>query len=164
MSKFQELSFLRFFLRTVCTFGIYALIWALSTKRALNRAGAAIPSGFYMILPVVNIYFWYKYAQAYVAIVKKSTRDQDVLFYFFVPMLSQSVIALSFNNWIAILDKSLVTIEILVGSISAGVVHLLLMVFFILITFFYWTAVNYLFYQKGFNEFIESEDHDQFKY
>ena len=155
MSKFKKISFTRFFLLTVCTFGIYALIWAIKTKRALNQHGGAIPSAFYAILPVVNLYFSYKYARAYVAIVKKSTRDQDVLCYFFMPIMGQYVISLLFNSWIAALDKSLVVIEGLVGATSASVMNLLSLVIFILITVLYSTAVNYLFYQKGFNEFSE---------
>jgi|DEB19_MinimDraft_3_1074340.scaffolds.fasta_scaffold20902_2 hypothetical protein len=153
--KFKNISFLRFFLLTLSTFGLYVFFWALDTKRALNKAGGSIPNGFLMALPVLNLYFWYKYAQAYVAIVKKTTRDQDVLFYFLVPVLANSVIGLSFKNLLVLLEKEHLVMQNWFGCTAAGILVLISFIAIYVTLFLYTSGVSYLFYQKGFNEYQE---------
>ncbi len=43
------------------TFGIYALYWFVKTKGELNEKGAEIPTAWLLIIPLVNIYWMYKY-------------------------------------------------------------------------------------------------------
>jgi len=155
MVKFKNISFLRFFLLTLCTFGLYLFFWALDTKRALNKAGGNVPNGVLMVLPVLNLYFWYKYAQAYVSTIKRSVCDQDVLFYFLMPMLTASVIGLLFQNWLVVIEKQYLFIQNWLGIVPAGVLSLISFVAIYLITFLYTSGVSYLFYQKGFNEYSE---------
>ncbi len=43
------------------TLGIYVLYWFVSTKRELNRKGASIPTAWLLIIPLVNIWWLWKY-------------------------------------------------------------------------------------------------------
>jgi hypothetical protein len=45
------------------TFGIYAIVWSVSTKVEMNKLGAKIPTAWLMIVPVVNFWWWWKYAE-----------------------------------------------------------------------------------------------------
>ncbi len=46
----------------IITFGIYALVWQVRTKNEMNRAGAAIPSAWLLIVPIASIIWIWKYA------------------------------------------------------------------------------------------------------
>lgn len=50
-----------FFLPFV-TFGIYGLIWEVKTKNEMNRLGADIPTAWLIIVPIINIYWLWKYS------------------------------------------------------------------------------------------------------
>lgn len=43
------------------TFGIYALYWFVKTKGDLNEKGATIPTAWLLIVPLVNIWWMWKY-------------------------------------------------------------------------------------------------------
>jgi hypothetical protein len=47
------------------TFGLYYFYWLVSTKNEINRLGAEIPTGWLLIVPIANIYFFYKYAEGF---------------------------------------------------------------------------------------------------
>ncbi|MFI5085827.1 MAG: DUF4234 domain-containing protein [Actinomycetales bacterium] len=46
----------------IVTFGIYGLVWWVGTKNEMNRAGAAIPSAWLLIIPIASIVWTWKYA------------------------------------------------------------------------------------------------------
>lgn len=46
------------------TFGLYMLYWFVSTKNELNAKGAQIPTAWLLIIPFVNIFWYYKYYEA----------------------------------------------------------------------------------------------------
>ncbi|MBG0738548.1 DUF4234 domain-containing protein [Paeniglutamicibacter antarcticus] len=46
----------------IITFGIYAIVWQVKTKNEMNRAGAAIPSAWMLVVPIVSIIWIWKYA------------------------------------------------------------------------------------------------------
>lgn len=50
-------------LLTIVTFGIYALYWQVSTKIELNKRGATIPTAWLLIVPIVNIWWLWKYSE-----------------------------------------------------------------------------------------------------
>ncbi|MFZ1987644.1 MAG: DUF4234 domain-containing protein [Minisyncoccia bacterium] len=56
---------------SIITFGIYALYWVVKTKGEINALGAHIPTAWLIIIPIVNIYFAYKYAEGFSLYVKK---------------------------------------------------------------------------------------------
>jgi hypothetical protein len=50
-------------LLTLVTFGIYSIYWQVSTKIEMNKLGAKIPTAWLMIIPIVNIWWLYKYSE-----------------------------------------------------------------------------------------------------
>jgi hypothetical protein len=54
------------------TLGIYSLYWLVSTKKELNRKGAEIPTAWLIIIPIVNIYWIWKYYEG----ASKVTEDK----------------------------------------------------------------------------------------
>ena len=61
------------------TFGIYFIYQQVSTKKDMNSKGATIPTAWLMIIPIVNIYWIYKYAEGYSAVLKKD--DKKILWF-----------------------------------------------------------------------------------
>jgi hypothetical protein len=51
------------FLLPFVTFGIYALYWLVRTKTELNAAGAKIPTAVLLIIPIVNLYWLWKFGE-----------------------------------------------------------------------------------------------------
>lgn len=47
---------------SIITFGIYGLYWLYSTKNEMNELKAGIPSFILAIIPIINIYWLYKYS------------------------------------------------------------------------------------------------------
>ena len=56
---------------TIFTFGIYSLYWAYSTKKEMVEQGADIPTFWLIIIPLVNIYWTYKYSMGAAKVAKK---------------------------------------------------------------------------------------------
>ncbi len=50
-------------LLTFLTFGLYGLYWKVSTKNEMNRQGAQIPTALLMVIPIVSIYWTWKYSE-----------------------------------------------------------------------------------------------------
>jgi hypothetical protein len=46
---------------TIITFGIYALVWLVKTKGEMVRQGADIPTAWLLIVPIVSIYWTWKW-------------------------------------------------------------------------------------------------------
>ncbi|TFH09626.1 MAG: DUF4234 domain-containing protein [Candidatus Atribacteria bacterium] len=51
------------FLLPFVTFGFYALFWIVRTKTEMNSRGAGIPTAWLLLIPIVNIYWLYRFAQ-----------------------------------------------------------------------------------------------------
>jgi hypothetical protein len=47
---------------SIITFGIYALVWMVKTKNEMNTQGANIPTAWLLIVPIVSIWWMWKYA------------------------------------------------------------------------------------------------------
>lgn len=45
------------------TFGIYSLYWLVSTKTEMNKRGANIPTAWLIIVPIVSIWWVWKYSE-----------------------------------------------------------------------------------------------------
>ncbi len=58
------------FLLTAVTFGIYGLVWYINTKEEMNAQGAEIPTGWFLVIPILQLLWIWKYAQG----VEKVTR------------------------------------------------------------------------------------------
>ena len=72
--------FLSFF-----TFGIYSLVWTVKSKRDMNSLGAEIPTSWLLIIPVVNLFWLYKYAEGFAQNVKK---DDSTMMWFVMSLFA----------------------------------------------------------------------------
>jgi hypothetical protein len=63
-ARMTRRSIISLLLLTFVTFGIYGLVWFVQTKNEMKSqgAGADIPTAWLLILPMVNIYWMWKYA------------------------------------------------------------------------------------------------------
>ena len=57
---------------SIITLFIYGIVWFVKTKNELNKRGANIPTAWLIIIPLVNIYWAYKYFEA----VEKETNGK----------------------------------------------------------------------------------------
>ena len=69
---------------SIITFGIYAIVWSVKTKNEIKSLGAQIPTAWLLIIPIANIYFWYKYAEGFSISVKK---DNSPILWFLLFMV-----------------------------------------------------------------------------
>ena len=51
------------FLLPFVTFGFYALFWFVRTKTEMNSRGAKIPTAWLLLIPIVDIYWLFKFSQ-----------------------------------------------------------------------------------------------------
>ena len=66
------------------TFGIYFVYWAVQTKKEMNGMGGTIPTAWLLIIPIANLYWIYKYCEAFSAYVKK---DNNAVLWFILYVL-----------------------------------------------------------------------------
>src|SRR6185503_15648170 len=85
-------------LLTFITFGIYGLIWHISTKDEMNAAyGTKIPTGWLLILPILNLYWLWKWSEG----AEKATGMSGVsvfLLMIVIPIVGIPVMVSKFNS------------------------------------------------------------------
>lgn len=81
------------------TFGVYAIVWFVKTKREMNTLGAQIPTSWLLIIPFVNIYWMWKYSEG-VQLVTKGAQSQAVAFIllFLLSVIGMAIIQSEFNK------------------------------------------------------------------
>src|SRR5579884_246256 len=57
----QKRSVVMVLLLSIITFGIYAIVWHVKTKREMVEAGADIPTAWLLIVPIASIYWVWKW-------------------------------------------------------------------------------------------------------
>ncbi len=67
------------YLLGIVTLGIYFIVWLVKTKTEINSLGGQIPTAWLLIVPIANIYWFYKYAEAFSQHVKK---DNNAIMWF----------------------------------------------------------------------------------
>ena len=50
-------------LLSIITFGLYSLIWLVTTKNQMNAKGTQIPTAWLLIIPLVNIWWYWKFCE-----------------------------------------------------------------------------------------------------
>ena len=70
---------------SIITAGIYFIYWAVKTKEEIKSLGADIPTVWFIIVPIGNLYLLYKYAEGFSKYVKK---DNQGLLWFLVAMIA----------------------------------------------------------------------------
>jgi len=53
------------------TFGIYVLVWCVTTKDGMNAKGADIPTAWLLIIPIVNFLWYWKFSEGVETVTKK---------------------------------------------------------------------------------------------
>ncbi len=59
------------FLLSIITFGIYSLFWYVTTKNEMNAKGAQIPTAWLIIIPFVNIWWYWKFCEGVELVTNK---------------------------------------------------------------------------------------------
>ncbi len=72
------------YLFSIITLGIYAIYWVVSTKNEINSKGGEVPTGWLLIVPIANIYWFYKYFEGFATKIKK---DNNTLLWFILWIL-----------------------------------------------------------------------------
>ena len=69
--KIKKRNIVLIYFLSFITFGIYSIYWLVKTKKELNSLGGKIPTAWLIIIPIANLYFIYKYAEAFSVKIKK---------------------------------------------------------------------------------------------
>lgn len=85
---------------TVITFGIYVIYWLISTKNEMNNElGAKIPTAWLLIIPLVNIYWAWKYCEGYAQVVAKDEKGWlYFILYVFVGFVFPPIVQFNLNK------------------------------------------------------------------
>lgn len=87
------------YLYSIITLGIYGLYWIVKTKKEMNELGGKIPTAWLLIVPIANIYWIYKYCEAFAQHVKKD--NNTVLWfilYMFVGIIMPAIVQIELNK------------------------------------------------------------------
>lgn len=84
---------------SIITFGIYALVWMVKTKNEMNAQGANIPTAWLLIVPIVSIWWMWKYSGG-VEHVTRGKFSQVIAFIlmFVLGVIGMAIIQDSFNK------------------------------------------------------------------
>ncbi|MEO7732394.1 MAG: DUF4234 domain-containing protein [Kofleriaceae bacterium] len=87
---------------TLITFGIYAIIWHVKTKDEMVAEGADIPTAWLMIIPIANIYWYWKWCGG-VDHVTNGKMSQPVAFLlsWLLTLIGMAIVQDSLNQAIA---------------------------------------------------------------
>jgi len=84
---------------TVITFGIYGIVWQVKVKGEMNSSGAEIPTAWWLIVPIANIWWLWKYSEGVDQITKgKYSAGVSFLLLFLLSVIGQAIIQTEFNN------------------------------------------------------------------
>jgi len=86
----------------IITLGIYFIYWYVKTKQEINENfGANIPTCWLIIIPIANIYWMFKYAEAFSIHVRK---DNSValwaILFIFIGIIVPAIVQLELNEYI----------------------------------------------------------------
>ena len=100
MAKLERRNILLVYVLGFVTLGIYFLYWYVVTKNEMNnKLGADIPTAWLIIVPVANLYFTYKYYEAFSEKVKK---DNNAVLWFvlayLVGIIMPAIVQSEFNK------------------------------------------------------------------
>ncbi len=58
-------------LLSIITLGIYSIFWYVATKNEMNAKGAQIPTAWLIIIPFVNIWWYWKFCEGVELVTNK---------------------------------------------------------------------------------------------
>lgn len=81
------------------TFGIYGIVWQVKTKEEMKSMGADIPTAWLLIVPIVNIYWLWKYSVGVDKVTNgKISAILSFLLMYLLGFIGAAIIQDSFNN------------------------------------------------------------------
>jgi UDP-N-acetylmuramyl pentapeptide phosphotransferase/UDP-N-acetylglucosamine-1-phosphate transferase len=86
----------------IITLGIYFIYWYVKTKREINENfGAAISTCWLLIIPIANIYWMYRYAEAYAYYVKRdSNTTLWALLFILISIITPALVQIELNKYV----------------------------------------------------------------
>jgi hypothetical protein len=99
-SRIKKRDLVSMLLLIMITFGVYMGYWFAKTKGEINSLGADIPTTWLLIVPIANLYWYYKYAEGFSISVKKdqSATPLWILLLLFVPLIAVILIQTELNK------------------------------------------------------------------
>ncbi len=76
---------------SIVTFGIYCIVWFVKTKNEMNKVGANIPTAWWLLVPIGNIWWQWKYCEG----VEQVTRGKLGTAVGFLLLLLLSIIGIA---------------------------------------------------------------------
>jgi len=87
------------FFLSIITFGIYIIVWRVKTKDEMNRLGSNIPTAWLMIIPLVNIWWLWEYAEGVEKVTNKAmTQVVAFILLFLLSAIGDAIIQDSYNK------------------------------------------------------------------
>ena len=84
------------------TFGFYSIYWMVQTKIEMNAKGATIPTAWLIIIPLVNLWWMWKYSEGVEKVTGgKTSRVQAFILLFLLGMIGAAIVQDSFNKNVA---------------------------------------------------------------
>jgi len=94
----QERNILLVYILGFVTFGIYFLYWLYKTEKELNELGANIPSFILALLPIVSIFWLYKYTEGWAYVTKKDNAIIYFILFLFVGIIMPYMVQRDLNE------------------------------------------------------------------
>jgi membrane protease YdiL (CAAX protease family) len=96
----KKRSILAVVLLPIVTLGIYSLYWFVKTKGELNAKGAQIPTAWLLIIPLVNIWWMWKYYEGAEQVTNSKVNGilLFVLGVFVTSLISMALCQDAYNN------------------------------------------------------------------
>ena len=84
---------------SIITFGIYSIVWQVKTKIEMNNSGTQIPTAWLLIVPIVNIWWLWKYSQGVDQITNgKMSAVISFILLFLLGFIGMAIIQNEFNG------------------------------------------------------------------
>jgi hypothetical protein len=84
---------------SIITFGIYALVWYVSTKHQANALGAKIPTCWLIILPIIDFYWMWKFCEGIEYVTNKKVEGViSFLAIMFLSVIGMAIVQNGINN------------------------------------------------------------------
>ncbi len=84
---------------SIVTFGIGAIVWMVRTKNDMNTRGAGIPTAWLLIVPIVSIWWMWKWAAGVeIATGKKMSGPVAFLLLFLLSIIGMAIVQVKLNE------------------------------------------------------------------
>jgi hypothetical protein len=98
----QQRNVVLIYLLGIFTLGIYFIYWYVQTKREINENfNASIPTCWLLIIPIANIYWMYKYAEAFsLYVIRDDNKVLWALLFIFVGIIVPALVQIELNKYV----------------------------------------------------------------